>query len=181
MRRRSRIWRVAASICNPIRPASMPGIIHTLPPPRILTANPRIVGGAVDIGAYEFQSPLSVLPYAWLEQYGLPTDGSADFADTRRRRLEQLAGMESRHQPDQCLVGVENDRHRAPINNAPGIVVTWQSVSGITYYLQGSTNLSVQPAFSSIQSNIVGQAGTTSYTNTTATNGNSFFYRVGVQ
>jgi hypothetical protein len=62
-------------------------------------------------------------------------------------------------------------------NNATGITVSWQSVSGILYNLQRSTNLT---SFTTIQTNISGLAGTTSYTDTTATNSGPYFYRIDV-
>lgn len=46
-----------------------------------LDGAPRLVGTAVDVGAYEFQPGRDALFLGWLQSYGIPTDGSADGAD----------------------------------------------------------------------------------------------------
>jgi len=96
-----------------------------------LEGNPRIVGGTVDIGVYEFSSPHLLM--------------------------------------------------NLPARGVSGLILSWQSVSGKTYFLQRATNLAAQPAFSTLQTNIIGQPGTTAYTDQTAAGPGPFFYRVGVQ
>jgi predicted outer membrane repeat protein len=138
--------------------------------------NPRIVGGVVDIGAFEFQAPTSIISHVWLQQYGLPTDGSADFADPDHDGLNNWQEWRCHTDPTNALSVL---KMLAPSISNSGVAVPWQSVSGVIYYLQRSTDLTQQPTFVSVKSNIVGQAGTTTFIDNTSAGPVS--YRVGIQ
>ena len=146
-----------------------------------LDGNPRIVGRTVDMGAYEYQgSNLGLpIPIPWLQQYGLPTDGSADYVDTDGDGMNNWQEWIAGTNPTNAASFLQLTS--VVPNGVSGVTVTWQSVSGVTYYLQRGTDLGAQPAFTTIQGNLAGQVGATSYTDTTPNSGNSCFYRVGVQ
>ena len=143
-----------------------------------LDGNPRIAGGTVDMGAYEFQSPASLLSYAWAQQYGLATDGSEDFADADGDHMnnwqEWLAGTVPTNAASALIMN-------KPAVNASGLQLTWQSTNSKHYFVQRATDLSASPAFSTIRSDLTGGATSTTYLDTTATNGGPYYYRVGVQ
>jgi parallel beta-helix repeat protein len=143
-----------------------------------LDGRPRIVDGTVDMGAFEFQPGISGAFIGWLHQYGLPTNGSADSADSDGDGMNNLQEWIAGTNPTNALSVL---KMFAPSKTASGIAASWQSVNGITYFLQRCTNLKAQPAFTSVQSNLVGQIGTTVFIDTNAVGQGPFFYRVGVQ
>jgi hypothetical protein len=144
-----------------------------------LDGNPRIVGGTVDIGAYEYQTPTSIISYAWLQQYGFPIDGSSDFVDSDGSGMNHyqdwVAGLNPTN-PSSVLAVLS----AVPTNNPSGIVVTWESVTNISYNLLRSTSLTAPLGFATIQSNIIGSTGTTSFTDTNASRPGPFYYCIGV-
>jgi hypothetical protein len=143
-----------------------------------LDGRPRVVGGTVDIGAYEFPAPRSILSYAWAQQFGLATDGSADFADG------DADGM-SNWQEWRCLTCPTNAlsvlRLLKPARTGAHVAVSWQSIAGVNYSLECGMNLSASPGFTLLATNLIGQGGMTTYTHTNAANATPLFYRVGVR
>jgi hypothetical protein len=143
-----------------------------------LDGNPRIQGGTVDAGAYEFQNPASVISYAWLQQYGLLADGTADFADSDGDGLNNWQEWVAGTNPTDVASTL---RMQGASNSASGITVSWQSVTNRNYYLQRASNLDSTTLFQLVNSNVVGHTGATSYADTNAAGPGPFFYRVGVQ
>jgi predicted outer membrane repeat protein len=145
-----------------------------------LDGRARIMGGLVDIGAYEFQGPGMGEFIAWLQQYGVPTSGAADYVDPDGDGLnnwqEWLAGTD----PTDAASVL---KMLPPVlsGNGDAIILSWQSVTNHTYFLQQSAGALMPLAFSTLQSNILGQFGTTSYTDTNALGSGAVLYRVGVQ
>jgi hypothetical protein len=142
-----------------------------------LDGRPRIVGGTVDIGAYECQPGISGQFVGWLQQYGLPTDGSADTTDSDHDGMNNWQEWCCRTIPTDALSAL---RLLTPESDGTNVTVRWTSVAGVSYYLLRSTDLTVPSACRLQATNILGQAGTTSYTDTKAAGLSSLLYRVGV-
>jgi parallel beta-helix repeat protein len=142
-----------------------------------LDGRPRIVGGRVDIGAYEFQPGVSGLFIGWLQQFGLPTDGAADYLDSDGDGLNNWQEWRCLTDPTNALSAL---RLLTASPAGTNVTVSWHSKAGVNYLLERSTNLSATPPFTLLATGIPGQSGTTSFTDTNAAPLAPLFYRVGV-
>jgi hypothetical protein len=102
-----------------------------------IDGNPRITLDTVDIGAYELPRAGLTDFISWLGQYALPTDGSADVADSDGDLLnnweEWTAGTDPTD-PNSCL--------RAIVTRTPfGMAVSVHICGGRRYTLQRCTDM----------------------------------------
>jgi hypothetical protein len=146
--------------------------------PTDLDGNPRIVNGTADMGAYEFQGSSGLTGFhAWLAQYGLPSDGSADYADSDGDGMNNWQEWICGTNPTNAASVL---RLLTPTSAGTNITVSWQSVLGIGYLLERSTNLSVRGSFLPLVTNLPGLGATTSFTDTNTAGTSPLYYRVGV-
>jgi hypothetical protein len=139
--------------------------------------NPRIARLRVDMGAYEYQGP-GLSPFiVWLQQFGLPTDGTADFTDPDGDRLNNYQEYRCGTVPTNALSFL---RLLPPARAGVDVTLTWPSVTNRSYLLEWSTDLSATPAFLPLATNLPGQPGTTTFTHTNGAGLVPCFYRVAV-
>jgi hypothetical protein len=102
-----------------------------------LDGNPRISGGTVDIGAYEFQSPVSRISYAWLQQYGLPISAATDAADPDGDGVDNWHEWLASTDPTNPL---SSPAQLTIIPSGPNLILMWPT-NAVGFALQCTTNL----------------------------------------
>jgi hypothetical protein len=137
---------------------------------------PRLVGGRVDIGAYEFQPDVSGLFLGWLQQYGLPTDGSADTADSDGDGMNNWQEWIAGTNPTDAASALQV---LTPLFTPPGMVLRWSSDTNHAYSIERTTSSNSPAAFTLIRTNLPGLSPTTTCIDTTAPLQSAAFYRVG--
>jgi hypothetical protein len=134
----------------------------------------RIRGGRVDMGAYEYE----YIPSAWLAQYGLPSDGSADLTDNDGDSMDNWREW-------RCNTDPTNETSFLHFTtSAPegaGFVLHWQSAESVRYRLKRSTNLCTDGFSYLVRTNIVATPSINTETDKTAGGSGPWFYRVGVE
>ena len=140
-----------------------------------LGGNARISGGTVDMGAYEFQflDPF----HSWLAQYGLPTDGSADYTDPDHDGMNNWKEWATGTNPTDPTSFL---RLLSLAFRPWSVHLRWSGDTNHSYFVQRASSLTTPLSFNTIQAGIPGLPGVTSYIDTTSSlSPEGAFYRVG--
>ena len=143
-----------------------------------LGGNDRISGGTVDVGAYEFQNPSSVISYAWLQQFHLLTDGSADYSDPDQDGMNNWQEWICGTNPTNAISVL---RLLMPSSDASGLTLSWQSVTNRSYSLEHATEIGALQPFLTLKTGIVGQPNVTSVSDTNWPGAGIYLYRIRVE
>jgi hypothetical protein len=142
-----------------------------------LDGKPRVAGGTIDVGAYELQAPSSTISYFWLQYYHFSMDGSADHADPDGDGMDNWSEWRCRTDPTNKLSAL---RLISAAPDGTNVLVTWQSVPGMRYFVERATNPAAVPFFRPRITNLLSGAYTATYTDPRAAGISPLFYRVGV-
>ncbi|MCF7816678.1 MAG: hypothetical protein K9M54_02250 [Kiritimatiellales bacterium] len=120
------------------------------------------------------------IPASWMASFGLPQDGSADFIDSDGDGQDNYSEWKAGTNPTNNLSFFMFDASGSlPVET--GFQLRWNSLTGRTYRVEFSTNLTDNPPFTVLQSGIPGSFGTLDFIDTSATNKSQSFYRVYVE
>jgi hypothetical protein len=143
-----------------------------------LGGNDRISAGTVDVGAYEFQNPSSVISYAWLQQFHLPVDGSADYSDSDQDGMNNWQEWICGTIPTNATSVL---RQFSPTSDSSGLALCWQSVTDRSYSLERAAVISSPQQFLPIQTGILGQPNMTCAIDSNWPSAGIFYYRIRVE
>src|SRR5262249_50982665 len=138
-----------------------------------LDGRPRIAGGTVDMGAYEFQPGISGAFIGWLSLYALPVDGSADYADSDSDGLNNWQEWVAGTDPTNAVSVL---RLKPPVVTPPGLLLRWSSDANHAYFVERAGDLGSPLSFRLLAADIPGLPDTTAYTDTTTTGLQAAYY-----
>lgn len=121
-----------------------------------LLGAPRVVAGRMDVGAYEFQSPLSSVSHAWLLSFNLPIDGSADDQDVDLDGVTNLMEWKTGTSPKDPLSKFEL---LPSVLTTEGLRLRWKGSLGWRYWVYRSDSLGQEGDFKQISGAISGKNG----------------------
>ncbi|HOW97041.1 MAG TPA: hypothetical protein P5567_01100 [Kiritimatiellia bacterium] len=142
---------------------------------RDLAGLPRVVGDTADLGAYEYPYTSSGIYAPWLEQFGLPLDGSIDHQDPDGDGYSTWQEWRAGTIPTNArsLFRLCWDDSGPP----SGRVLRWPGAAGRRYAVDRTQDL-LSPGLDRIASGLEGRDGFMTYTDATATADRPAFYRV---